>query len=179
MTKQQMVKGRQHMISKSDMHDNYENSLDERDREKEYMEWLVFARTDYECARYLESASFYPRPLNIICYHCQQAAEKAVKALIVYFGNQGGMPKVHDISFLLNQIKNLVQEQKGIQVSQDLLMTADSLSKYGVTPRYPNEIEVDEYHVKKALADSKIILDWVDNVIAVNLDSRKNSAVEE
>ena len=117
------------MTSKNDMHDSCEDSLAECGQEKEYMEWLAFARTDYECAKYLEGAPFYPRPLNIICYHCQQAAEKALKALIVYFGNQGGMPKVHDISFLLNQIKNLVWEQKGIQVSHDLMMTADSLSK--------------------------------------------------
>ena len=167
------------MTNKNDMHDNYKSSFDECDQENEYMEWLVFARTDYECARYLEGASFHPRPLNIICYHCQQAAEKALKALIVYFGNQGGMPKVHDISFLLNQIKNLVREQKGIQVSHDLMMTADSLSKYGVAPRYPNEIEVDEYHAKKALADSKTILDWVGNVIAVNPDSRENKVADE
>ena len=102
----------------------------------------------------------------MICYHCQQAAEKAVKALIVYFGNQGGMPKVHDISFLLNQLKNIVYEKKGIEIGHDLLVIANSLSKYGVAPRYPNEIEVDEYQVKKALTDSELILSWVDSVIA-------------
>ena len=133
---------------------------------EEYKEWLTFARTDFESAKYLEGAPFYPRPLNVICYHCQQAAEKAVKALIVYFGSQGGMPKVHDISFLLNQIKNIVQQRKGIEIDHSLLVMADSLSKYGVAPRYPNEIEVDEYQVKKALSDSETILNWVDDVIA-------------
>lgn len=135
-----------------------EAMLDALDQEEEYKEWLVFARTDFESAKYLNGAPFYPRPLNAICYHCRQAAEKAVKALIVYFGSQGGMPKVHDISFLLNQVKNIVQERKGIAVEHDLLVKANSLSKYGVAPRYPNEIEVDEYQVKKALADSEIIL---------------------
>lgn len=140
--------------------------LDILDQMEEYKEWLTFARTDFESAKYLEGAPFYPRPLNVICYHCQQAAEKAVKALIVYFGSQGGMPKVHDISFLLNQIKNIVQQRKGIEIDHSLLVMADSLSKYGVAPRYPNEIEVDEYQVKKALSDSETILNWVDDVIA-------------
>ena len=140
--------------------------LDILDQMEEYKEWLTFAWTDFESAKYLEGAPFYPRPLNVICYHCQQAAEKAVKALIVYFGSQGGMPKVHDISFLLNQIKNIVQQRKGIEIDHSLLVMADSLSKYGVAPRYPNEIEVDEYQVKKALSDSETILNWVDDVIA-------------
>lgn len=104
----------------------------------------------------------------MICYHCQQAAEKAIKALIVYFGSQGGMPKVHDISFLLNQIKNIVYEKKGIEIEHSLLIIADTLSKYGIAPRYPNEIETDEYQVKKALADSETILNWVDSVIKAN-----------
>ena len=154
--------------TKRPMDVNTEVSVDILDQEEEYKEWLTFARTDFESAKYLDGAPFHPRPLNVICYHCQQAAEKAVKALIVYFGSQGGMPKVHDISFLLNQIKNIVLEQKGITIEHDLLITANSLSKYGVAPRYPNEIEVDEYQVKKALADSETILKWVDGVIAAN-----------
>jgi len=137
----------------------------ENDQEKECREWLTFARIDYESANYLNGAPFHPRPLNVICYHCQQAAEKAAKALIVYFGNQGGMPKVHDVSFLLNQVKHILQEQKGITIGEDLLLMADTLSKFGVAPRYPNEIEVEEHDVKKALEDSSFILQWIESII--------------
>lgn len=42
---------------------------------------------------------------------------------------------------------------------------ANSLSKYGVLPRYPNEIEGDEYQAKKALTDAKQIMDWVETVV--------------
>lgn len=138
---------------------------------EEYKDWLSFAKTDYESAKYLSTAPFYPKPLNIVCFHCQQAAEKAVKALVVYFGNQGGIPKVHDISFLLNQVKNIIVEQKGITIDDTLLLLADSLSKYGVSPRYPNEIEVDEYQTAKALKDSKTILDWAEYVISTEKQS--------
>ena len=143
-----------------------EDLSEELDRKEEYREWLAFAQTDYDCAKYLNEAPLYPKPLNIICYHCQQAAEKAVKGLIVYFGSQGGMPKVHDISFLLNQIKHIVQEEKGIEVSHLLLLTANALSKYGIAPRYPNEIDVDEVQTGKALKDADTILTWVKDAIA-------------
>ena len=135
------------------------------DQQEEYKEWLDFAKIDYESAKYLNGAPFHPRPLNVICYHCQQAAEKAAKALIVYFGSQGGMPKLHDIQFLLGQVRNLVKERKGIVIKENLMDIAESLSKYGVAPRYPNEIEVDEDKVSKALQDADEFLSWVLTVI--------------
>ena len=73
----------------------------------ETKEWYDMAVMDLGVARHLDE-TYRPKPLEIICYHCQQAAEKAIKALIVYFGGRGGMPKLHDLSFLLNQIKNKV-----------------------------------------------------------------------
>ena len=80
---------------------------DMNDQMQEYQDWLRFAQANYDSAKYLYDSPLHPKPLEIICYHCQQAAEKAVKALIVYFGSRGGMPKVHDISFLLSQISIL------------------------------------------------------------------------
>lgn len=142
---------------------------DRNEQVEEYEEWLSFAKMDFDVAVHLNS-SFYPKPISIICYHCQQAAEKAVKGLVVYFGRQGGMPKVHDITFLLNQIKNIVYEEKGVVVSHELLKMADYLSKYGVMSRYPNEIEVDEVQTIKALKSSEEILGWVQYVVDTNKD---------
>ena len=70
--------------------------------------WLSVAETDLGVARHLYE-SYHPKPLEIICYHCQQSAEKAIKAVIIAHGAQGGMPKLHDLSFLLNQIKNMAE----------------------------------------------------------------------
>ncbi|MBR6268935.1 MAG: HEPN domain-containing protein [Selenomonadaceae bacterium] len=44
-------------------------------------EWLSFATDDLGVAKHLYE-TYYPRPLAIICFHCQQAAEKAVKSII-------------------------------------------------------------------------------------------------
>ena len=140
-------------------------SIIEIEQSEEYREWLAFAQIDYECADYLNKAPLNPKPLNVVCYHCQQAAEKAIKGLIIYFGKQGGAPKVHDLTFLLEQVKNIAQSQKGAIVTRDLMTMADGLSKYGVASRYPNEIDVDEFRVAKALRDSLTLVEWVRQTI--------------
>ncbi|MBN2050303.1 MAG: HEPN domain-containing protein [Spirochaetales bacterium] len=40
-----------------------------------------------------------PGPLEIICFHCQQAAEKALKAYLAY--NEIRPPKTHDLDELI------------------------------------------------------------------------------
>ena len=162
------------MSSKQDDKSGDMNPIDASDQIDEFKEWLDFAQTDYDCAYYLSTAPLYPKPFNVICYHCQQAAEKAIKALIVYFGSQGGMPKVHDLSFLLNQVKNTLFAQEGIELSHDLMLMADTLSKYGVAPRYPNEIEVDEQQMQLALQNSDKIVTWVKQIIYTDtLDNKQ------
>ena len=45
---------------------------------QETKQWLDMADMDLGVAKYLME-NYYPKPLEIICYHCQQAAEKAIK----------------------------------------------------------------------------------------------------
>ena len=45
--------------------------------------WLEFANADLETASFLYDKQ-YPRQLEIICYHCQQAGEKAIKAFYIF-----------------------------------------------------------------------------------------------
>jgi len=90
---------------------------------------------DLGLAKHLES-TYYPKPIEIICYHCQQAAEKGIKALIIHYVAEGGMPKLHDLSFLLNQIKNKVS------IEDKYYDYADTLTPYEVSIRYPNELKL-------------------------------------
>ena len=39
--------------------------------------WLEFADMDASLAEF-SFANMHPKPLELICYHCQQAAEKAL-----------------------------------------------------------------------------------------------------
>jgi len=63
-----------------------------------------------------------------------------------------------------NNNENLNLEQKMAEVKA-WLAYADNLTKYGVMPRYPNEIEVDEYMAKTAVAQASKILEWAKGVI--------------
>ncbi|MCI9663482.1 MAG: HEPN domain-containing protein [Lachnospiraceae bacterium] len=125
----------------------------------EFKEWYNMAVMDLGVARHLDE-TYRPKPLEIICYHCQQAAEKAIKALIIYYGGEGGIPKLHDLSFLLNQIKNKVY------IEDKYYDYADTLTPYGVSIRYPNELFLGERHAKEALEFSDEILRWVQNIVS-------------
>lgn len=121
---------------------------------KEAGEWFNFARQDLSVAQHLYD-TFYPKPLEIICYHCQQSAEKAIKALIVNKGSQGGLPRSHDISFLLEQISKMYV------IPEKFYDYGDTLSPYGVASRYPHELFLEERNAEQALHFSKEIVEWV------------------
>ena len=121
--------------------------------DKVFQEWLSFAETDLGVARHLYD-SYHPKPLEIICYHCQQSAEKAIKAVIIANGAQGGMPKLHDLSFLLNQIKNMAE------IDERYYDYADTLTPYGVSVRYPSELALEDRHATTAIQYASEILGW-------------------
>ena len=116
-------------------------------------EWLAISETDLGVARYLYE-NYHPKSIEIICYHCQQSAEKAIKAIIIANGAPGGMPKLHDLSFLLNQIKNMMD------IDDKFYEYADTLTPYGVSARYPNELFLEDRHAATALAYASEILQW-------------------
>lgn len=69
------------------------------------------------------------------------------------------MPKLHDLSFLLNQIKNKVY------IEDKYYDYADALTPYGVSVRYPNELFLEERHAKEALEFSGNIFNWVKSIV--------------
>jgi HEPN domain-containing protein len=81
---------------------------------------------------------------DIICFHCQQCAEKYLKALLVSLGVQ--FPKTHDLRLLLD----LVPER----VSLDLPRTrVVPLNRYVIEGRYPGEWEpITAEEAREALA---------------------------
>ena len=126
--------------------------------ENEYELWLEFAKTDLGVAKHLNS-HYYPKPYEIICYHCQQSAEKAIKAVIHAYGAQGGMPKKHNLSFLLQQMKNIVD------IDEKYYDYADALTPYGIAVRYPNELYIEERNVKEAIRFAEEFVCWAEIII--------------
>ena len=120
--------------------------------ESDVKEWLRYADMDILSANHLNEIQ-YQKPLEIICYHCQQAAEKMLKALILAY--DGELQKTHDLGLLVDELSEFVT------FSEDILNAADSLTPYGVKIRYPQELNIKEYHVSKALSDMKTLYDFV------------------
>ena len=67
-------------------------------------EWLTYAKMDYDTAVHLHE-NMVPEPLEIVCYHCQQFAEKILKALLL----EANLPlsKTHDLGILVSQLGNI------------------------------------------------------------------------
>ena len=87
-------------------------------------------------------------------YSAKTSAEKAIKAVIVSLHWPTGIPKSHDLSFLLNQIHNY------ISIPDAIGDAADALTPFGTMTRYPNELTVEEHHAKQAIAFAEQILNW-------------------
>jgi HEPN domain-containing protein len=56
-------------------------------------EWFDIADKDLSSAKYLQN--MHPIPIEIICYHCQQSAEKFLKGYLA--GNGHKIVKTHDL----------------------------------------------------------------------------------
>lgn len=119
---------------------------------KEVVQKLIqFAEMDSSTAIFLHE-NMYPMPLEIICYHCQQAAEKAIKALILAKG--GNLTKTHDLGLLMESVStNLI-------CSENVLNACDDLTPFGVKFRYPQEISIDETLTHKAIANMNSIVSF-------------------
>lgn len=90
-----------------------------------------------------------------ICFDAQQAAEKALKGLLVFLGHAA--PRTHSIGYLLR----LVEEQAVIPVPPGIREAA-LLSDYAVTTRYPGDWEpVDEDEYLRAFMLASAVWDWV------------------
>jgi HEPN domain-containing protein len=56
---------------------NEKNTIgEEQIRKKEIEEWMRYAKEDYNLVQHLYRGDYYPKPLEIICFHCEQATEK-------------------------------------------------------------------------------------------------------
>ena len=124
----------------------------------EVLEWVRFAEMDYTTANHLDK-TLYPKPMEIICYHCQQCAEKYLKALTEYLGKE--IEKTHDLGNLATTIS------ESIEVPQNVLVSCAKLTQYGVKIRYPQEFEMSDSHVKAALSDIGNVRTWCKNKLNI------------
>ena len=115
-------------------------------------EWIKYSDIDLAAAKHLRE-TMHPVPLEIICYHCQQSAEKILKAFLIYSGSKPA--KVHDLELLRNECEKL--DKSFIEIAEECVR----LNDYSSQPRYPMEIEIMDGDVVLALQDSQKINELV------------------
>ena len=115
-------------------------------------EWMKHAESDLALAQLArDNATVLPQQ---ICFHAQQAAEKALKALLLF--HKIDFPLTHDIEELLEII-----EGSGIAIPADI-EEAGMLTPYAVETRYPGYWGViSKADLFEAIDLSKRVMDWV------------------
>ncbi len=92
-------------------------------------DWLAKAKSDLDLAVHLmDEGTMFP---SAIAFHCQQAAEKYIKAYLVW--HQIDFPKTHDLEQLLDLISEV---DRGLA---DSLRDVIVLTPYGTELRYPGD----------------------------------------
>ena len=119
-------------------------------------DWIRFARMDLSAAVYLQGHN--PLPLEIVCYHCQQAAEKAIKAVLV--SHDADVPHIHN----LNKLLTAAEQYENSMLS--LFKQANRLTNYATLTRYPSDVEIGEADMKTALKYAEDILAQVEFLLS-------------
>ena len=120
-------------------------------------EWLRRARSSMARAR---AGRVHPDVLfEDLCFDAQQAAEKALKAVLVR--RKTPFPKTHDISELLTLL-----HQAGTDVPEDIRRAA-MLTPYAVEARYPGlgeEVTAQEH--AQAVTTAERVLAWAESLLS-------------
>ena len=118
---------------------------------RDYKEWVAFAKQDLDSAVYLKK--MVPLPIEIICYHCHQCAEKMLKALLLK--KRLYVPRTHDLMVLYNISKRRYPEINNLKEE------CIDLTDYSVSARYPYNIELEDYDALNAIESAREIYDTV------------------
>ena len=133
-------------------------------------EWIAFSDMDLASAKHL--CSMIPKPLEIICYLCQQSAEKALKAFWIH--SDIAPQKTHDLGHLRDKCETLDES------FAELISECDRLNLYSTQPRYPFGLELTEELMNLAIKDCEKISEFVKARIQVSEEPMANTPdVEE
>ena len=97
---------------------------------EEIKEWIEKAEHDLGSAKiiYLHLPDYF----DTIAFHCQQAVEKYIKAILVFYNVE--FQRSHDLVYLLELLS------RKIEIDESRFRKAFTLNNFGVQIRYPNKI---------------------------------------
>lgn len=119
-------------------------------------EWLNRAKSNLERAK--SDTRLTGVYLEDLCFDSQQAAEKAIKAVLIHLDIE--FPYVHDITDLLT-----ILEGKGHPISAEI-KEAGRLTRFAVETRYPGLSEpVTQEEYEKAVAIAEVVVKWAEEIL--------------
>jgi HEPN domain-containing protein len=121
------------------------------------LEWLRYAMSDLNTAKHMFE-DVYPKEMEISAWHCQQCAEKTLKAFLV--ANDIDPPKIHNLEELDKFCQNIDASFSEIRYD------CQKVNPYGSPVRYPNELDVDETIVQTLIKRAQKIYDFC--VVKIN-----------
>lgn len=123
--------------------------------------WLAFARSDLALASGPAGPDVLPATL---CFHAQQAAEKAVKAVLVHAAVPA--PRTHDLSLLLSLVPARCAPPPDPSAAAEL-------TGYAVAARYPGvEEEVTPHDLQEAVSVAAAVVAWAERTVSGDPPSR-------
>lgn len=121
---------------------------DERTEAGSPEDWLKHARSDLALASGRKSRRVLYEHL---CFHAQQAAEKALKCVFVCRGIR--VPRTHDLAYLIDLLPDGSRSP--------VLIEVPTLTKYAVQQRYPGEVPpLTMKHRRRAVSLAEGVVEW-------------------
>ena len=120
-------------------------------------DWLRYAKSDLELARIEKPEGVL---LENLCFHAQQAAEKTLKAVLIFL--EIDFPRTHNIRTLLDLLP------EDVDVPQEVEESA-VLTDYAVESRYPMSSEpVDDEEYRQVIGLAETVVSWAEKFIYEN-----------
>ena len=137
---------------------------------KEVLEWERFAEMDYTTAHHLDK-TLYPKPMEIVCYHCQQCAEKAFKGYLLWRRHR--LYDGHNLPWLCKQA---MAEDPHFE---DRLQLASDINHYYIEARYPADflLQLDSESASDLIVQTSDLLTFVDSLVKFDFQSYRQKKI--
>ena len=124
-------------------------------------EWMCRARSNLVLAGTVVPGV----ELEDLCFETQQAAEKAIKAVLI--SRVEPFPYIHDLKKLLIRL-----EQSGLKIPK-YVWEADELSTFAVMTRYPGMADpITPREYRRAVRIAEAVLRWAERQVEARMKQR-------
>ena len=127
-----------------------------------YESWIERGKSSLEISKIAINENVYYEDL---CYQSQQAVEKGLKGLLIYYNFEPEF--THNIGMLLAELERFTEIPEYIKET-------NMLTKYAVITRYPGEYdEITKQKHEESVKIAQNCLEWIEKTIKKCEDNKK------